>query len=259
MLLILVLIIIGMSVGALTGITGASGVVVVVPILTILGLSFQEAVGSSLLVDVITTAIVIYTYMKKKSASVTIALMMGLGAVLGAQIGARIAVSVDQLPLEILFIALAVIMGYHAFRRSYGKGGEVRRSFELKGNPALIIVFLLSIPVGVLTGTLGTSGGIMFLGIIMLIFPMSAQKMIGTATLAMMLSAISGVIGYAYFGRIDVLYAVIIGAVSFVSGYFFSILAHSIDERMIYRVLGSVFEIVAFIELLKITALMPVV
>ena len=91
---------------------------VVVPILTILGLSFQEAVGSSLLVDVITTTIVIYTYMKKKSASVTIALMMGLGAVLGAQIGARIAVSVDQLPLEILFIALTVIMGYHAFRRS---------------------------------------------------------------------------------------------------------------------------------------------
>ncbi len=52
---------IGMSVGALTGITGASGVVLVVPLLTLLGLNFQEAVGSSLLVDVITTTIVIYT------------------------------------------------------------------------------------------------------------------------------------------------------------------------------------------------------
>ncbi len=99
----------------------------------------------------------------------------------------------------------------------------------------------------------------MFVGIIMLIFPMSAQKMIGTATLAMMLSAISGVIGYAYFGRIDILYAVVIGAVSFISGYFFSILAHRIDERMIYRMLGSVFEIVAFRELLKITALVPII
>ena len=104
----------------------------VVPILTILGLSFQEAVGSSLPVDVITTAIVIYTYMKKENASVTIALMMGLGAVLGAQIGARIAVSVDQLSLEILFIALAVIMGYHAFGRSYGKGGEVGGDLNLR-------------------------------------------------------------------------------------------------------------------------------
>lgn len=250
---------IGMSVGALTGITGASGVVLVVPLLTLLGLNFQEAVGSSLLVDVITTTIVIYIYMKKKSASVTIALMMGLGAVLGAQIGVRIAVFVDQLPLEILFVGLAVIMGYQAFRRSNGKRGEVRKRFDLNGNLTLIVVFLLSIPVGVLTGTLGTSGGIMFVGIIMLIFPMSAQKMIGTATLAMMLSAISGVIGYAYFGRIDILYAVVIGAVSFISGYFFSILAHRIDERMIYRMLGSVFEIVAFIELLKITALVPII
>lgn len=51
----IILILIGIAVGILTGVTGSSGVLIVVPALSLLGLSFQESVGSSLLVDVITT------------------------------------------------------------------------------------------------------------------------------------------------------------------------------------------------------------
>ena len=56
---------------------------------------------------------------------------------------------------------------------------------ELSRNLALIIGFALSIPVGILTGVIGTSGGIMFVLIIMVFFSMKAQNMVGTATLAM--------------------------------------------------------------------------
>jgi len=58
---IYLLVIIGIAVGALTGITGASGVLVVVPTLLYLGLNFKEAIGSSLLVDIITTTTVTYS------------------------------------------------------------------------------------------------------------------------------------------------------------------------------------------------------
>jgi len=71
---IYLLVIIGIAVGALTGITGASGVLVVVPTLLYLGLNFKEAIGSSLLVDIITTTTVTYVYFLNKNIDVKISL-----------------------------------------------------------------------------------------------------------------------------------------------------------------------------------------
>jgi hypothetical protein len=88
---IYLLVIIGISVGALTGITGARGVLVVVPTLLYLGLNFKEAIGSSLLVDIITTTTVTYVYFLNKNIDVKISLIMGLGAAIGTQIGSSIA------------------------------------------------------------------------------------------------------------------------------------------------------------------------
>lgn len=113
---------------------------------------------------------------------------------------------------------------------------------------------LLSVPVGILTGTIGTSGGIMFIGITMILFSISAQEMVGTATLAMLFSALSGAAGYAYFGRIDYFASVVIGITSLASGYGFSILAHKVSERTIYVAIGLVFVIVVIAESLKIIA-----
>ncbi|MEM0072849.1 MAG: TSUP family transporter, partial [Metallosphaera sp.] len=57
-------IIIGVLVGALVGVTGSSGVLIVVPGLTLLGYRFQTAVSSSLIVDLITTVSVVLTYFR---------------------------------------------------------------------------------------------------------------------------------------------------------------------------------------------------
>jgi len=88
---IYLLVIIGIAVGALTGITEASGVLVVVPTLLHLGLNFKEAIGSSLLVDIITTTTVTYVHFLNKNIDVKISLIMGLGAAIGTQIGSSIA------------------------------------------------------------------------------------------------------------------------------------------------------------------------
>ena len=252
MLSILILLIIGIAVGALTGMTGSSGVLVVVPALSIMGLTFQESVGTSLLVDVITTSIVVFVYIRKGTTSITKAVAMGMGAIIGAQIGTRIAVSVPEKPLEIAFVVLTAILAFQMYRRSLQKKPSLRRKVNVEGRYVLPLAFSLSIPVGILTGTLGTSGGIMFIGIIMILFAMSAQEMVGTATLAMMFSAISGVGGYVFFGRIDIIAALVIGITSLASGYFFSILAHRVDEKKIYLTIGTVFVIVIFVEMFKI-------
>lgn len=255
--LLLILILVGLAVGALTGTTGSSGVLIVVPVLGFMGLTFQESVGSSLLVDVITTSTVIFVYLRKKTVAVRSAVFMGMGALIGAQIGTRIAVSVPEEPLEIGFVILTALLAFQMFRRSRQKTAlehKQGRFSNLRPWQSLAAAMLLSIPVGILTGTIGTSGGIMFIGITMILFSISAQEMVGTATLAMLFSALSGAAGYAYFGRIDYFASVVIGITSLASGYGFSILAHKVSERTIYVAIGLVFVIVVIAESLKIIA-----
>ena len=255
--LLLILILVGLAVGALTGTTGSSGVLIVVPVLGFMGLTFQESVGSSLLVDVITTSTVIFVYLRKKTVAVRSAVFMGMGALIGAQIGTRIAVSVPEEPLEIGFVILTALLAFQMFRRSkqtMAVEHKQGRFSNLRPWQSLAAAMLLSVPVGILTGTIGTSGGIMFIGITMILFSISAQEMVGTATLAMLFSALSGAAGYAYFGRIDYFASVVIGITSLASGYGFSILAHKVSERTIYVAIGLVFVIVVIAESLKIIA-----
>lgn len=253
MLDILILIIVGIAVGALTGMTGSSGVLVVVPALSLMGFTFQRSVGASLLVDVITTSIVIYVYLRKQSIYVRSGISMGLGAIIGAQMGSRFAVSISQHPLEIAFVVLTAVLAFQMYRKAFGKEREKKGiHVSMTEKQALPLAFGLSIPVGFLTGTIGTSGGIMFIGITMLLFAIPAQKMVGTATLAMFLSAFSGTVGYASLGLIDFTAAAVIGVASLASGTGFSYLAHRTSEKGIYAAIGTVFIVVIFVELFKI-------
>ena len=122
----IIVLIIGIAVGALTGITGSSGVLVVVPVLSYMGINFKTAIGTSLLVDVITTTIVIYVYLKKKTLEPGIGIILGLGAILGAQFGALIAGIVPVLPLEIAFTLMTAYMSYYVLRKSYNLNRKKR-------------------------------------------------------------------------------------------------------------------------------------
>ncbi len=253
-LLYILFLIIGVAVGAITGITGSSGVVVVVPVLSYMGINFKTDIGTSLLVDVITTTIVIYVYLKKKTLNIILGLIMGTGALIGAQVGANIAHIVPILPLEIVFTIMMGYMAYYTIHKSYHMDSPMKH-INLNRNFALFAGFLLSIPVGMLTGIIGTSGGVLFIFIIILLFTMKVQNMVGTATLAMFISASSGAFGYYRIGHIDYIAAILIGAVALISGYYFSILAHKLDQKYIYRFLGVIFILVIIGEIFKITIL----
>lgn len=246
---IYLLIIIGIAVGALTGITGASGVLVVVPTLLYLGLNFKEAIGSSLLVDVITTTTVTYVYFLNKNIDMKISLIMGLGAAIGAQIGSSIAFITPERELEIAFTIFTAYMAYVSFKRS-------RNKFSVKkinlNKTKYFLAFILSILIGMVTGTLGASGGIMFVAVMMLLFSIDIKKMIGTATLAMLLSALSGVSAYIIAGKTDVIASLIIGLTALISGYLFARVANAMKSSIIYALLGSVFTLVSITTILRI-------
>ena len=239
---------IGIITGILTGITGSSGVIIVVPSMTFLGYSFHIAVGTSLFIDVITTVSVVYVYARGKKIEWRIGLILGGGALIGAQIGAHVAIFISDTPLEIIFTVVALIMARQSFQRA--KKGLKIRHHDISHPDSL--GFLISLPIGIMTGTLGTSGGIMFIAVMMLLYSLDAKTMVGTATLSMFVSALSGTAGYFILNSVDIVGGVIIGLISLVSGLYFAKRALGMRDKTIYYFLGTVFIIVALLEAVKI-------
>ena len=247
-----ILVLIGIAVGALTGITGSSGVLIVVPALSYLGLTFQESIGSSLLVDVITTISVVVVYFRYGNVDLKLATLLAVGAIIGAQTGAHIAFIVPEKALEIAFVFFTSYMAYISFKRSKNPRLQLR-SIKVGEGVAKVLAILLAFVIGNVTGTLGASGGIMFIAVMMLLFPlMDIKKMIGSATLAMLFSATSGSIAYIIAGKADVIASLIIGLIALISGYFFAKIANMMKSSQIYMFLGSVFVLTSISEIIRV-------
>ena len=101
------LILLGIFVGAVTGVTGASGVLVLVPILsTFFNVPLDIILGTSLFVDVIASISVSFAYARAKNVEVRSTLWILIGSLLGAQIGSFFAISVSKvlIMLVLLFV-----------------------------------------------------------------------------------------------------------------------------------------------------------
>ncbi|WP_300537632.1 sulfite exporter TauE/SafE family protein [Sphingosinicella sp.] len=110
---------IGVAVGILTFIMGIGGGFIMVPaMIYLLGMSVSVVVGTSLFQIVFTTAVVTLLHaVQSKTVDIVLALMLLVGGVIGAQIGARM---VQRLPPEKLRFGLALLVVAVAIRLLVG-------------------------------------------------------------------------------------------------------------------------------------------
>lgn len=100
---------IGMVVGMLTFVMGIGGGLIMVPVLIyILGMSVTTVVGTSLFQIVFTTAVITMLHaVQSKTVDIVLAALLLVGGVIGAQLGARVAMN---LPAAKLRMALAILV-----------------------------------------------------------------------------------------------------------------------------------------------------
>ena len=158
---ILILVAIGLLTGTVTAISAGSGVTIVVPLLTIfLGYTIHEAIGTSLLVDVIASIIVAYNYYRYGKIDIKSGAWLALGAVIGAQVGSHFASFIPQGGLKGGFSVFIILSGLSFLYRAFGK-----RKFSLDilkfDNKTLRLITIIAIGlfIGLSTGLFGTGGG----------------------------------------------------------------------------------------------------
>jgi len=110
--LLVAMILIGVFTGIVTGLTGASGVMVVVPLTTVLlGFPIHEAIGTSLMVNVVSSLAITYIYYKNGNVDLRSGIWIAIGSVAGAQMGAVFAGSMPEVGLGGAFGFFMVAMG----------------------------------------------------------------------------------------------------------------------------------------------------
>ena len=109
----------GTVVGLLTGFFGVGGGFVIVPALVlVLGLTMSEAVGTSLLVITINSAVALTTRLQSGSIEWNTVIPFTIASLVGVVVGSRLASTRDSSSLQKWFVGLLVVVAAYTIVRS---------------------------------------------------------------------------------------------------------------------------------------------
>lgn len=108
----------GVVVGIGASFTGLGGGFLIVPLLLLLGYPAQKAVGTSFLAIVVISLSALVAHNKLANVDFRVGLLLGVGGIAGAQIGARLLEHVSTASFKRIFAAVLVgLAGYLFFQK----------------------------------------------------------------------------------------------------------------------------------------------
>ncbi|WP_121149912.1 sulfite exporter TauE/SafE family protein [Microbacterium sp. AG1240] len=198
---------VGLLAGLLSGLFGVGGGTVIVPLLVLI-LRFDQrlAAGTSLAAIVPTASVGVISYAVHGSVAWIPAIILAVGAVIGAQIGTWLLPKVSQTALRWAFVAFLVVVIASLFFIIPSRDAELELTW-LSGAGLAV----LGVITGILAGLLGVGGGIIVVPALMLLFGTSDLIAKGTSLLMMIPTAISGTVGNLRRKNVDLRAAAMIG------------------------------------------------
>ncbi|MBU0611943.1 sulfite exporter TauE/SafE family protein [Patescibacteria group bacterium] len=253
------LILLGLFVGGITGITGASGVLVLVPILsTFFDFSLPVVLGTSLLVDVVASLSVSISYARLKNLDVKSSVWILVGSLLGAQVGSFFVVSVSKILIMAVLSVCMIFFGVKIWQNGISNGSHstlrLPKKFSILFRNPISMVFA-GLFIGLTTGIFGAGGGLTVFVFLYSVLDFPIKKAIGTSSFIMLFTALSGMIGYAENGNLNINLGIIIGISAAIGGAFSSVIANKLKESFLDRLVGGFFIFFALVMIVLKIAL----
>ena len=198
---------VGLAAGLLSGLFGVGGGTVIVPLLVLL-LRYDQrlAAGTSLAAIVPTAAVGVVSYAVHDSVAWIPAVLLAVGAVLGAQVGTWLLARIPQNALRWGFVAFLVVVVAMLFVVVPSRDAVLEVTWGSGVGLAALGVFT-----GVMAGLLGVGGGVIVVPALIFLFGASDLIAKGTSLLMMIPTALSGTVGNFRRRNVDLLAAVLVG------------------------------------------------
>ncbi|GAB4369848.1 MAG: hypothetical protein Kow009_06440 [Spirochaetales bacterium] len=216
-------ILLGFSIGILTGLFGVGGGFLVVPLLNVLlGVPYPIAVGSSLFFILGTSAMALPSHIREGNFEPRAVLYLAAGSILGAFFGDVVQdflkytvaggnTGIFEEWMHSFFLALLALTVFLLLRPAAGpQGKEGHREstpiqrlsippytrLEREGLPMVSIPGLLGIGflIGILTGLLGVGGGVVFMPVLLLVIGLRPKLAVGTSLGVVMAASLAGLV-----------------------------------------------------------------
>lgn len=114
----LLFIMIGLSVGIGAAFTGLGGGFLMVPLMLFMGYTAQKAVGTSFLAIVIISISAVFAHGRFDNINYKVGALLGLGGIIGAQIGAKFVEQVSTAQFKKIFAFVLIgLAGYLLFKK----------------------------------------------------------------------------------------------------------------------------------------------
>lgn len=183
---IIVLIVVGMLVGVLSGMFGIGGGTVIVPALVWLGLSQRNAAATSTLAIVPTSISGVVSYATGGHVDWLAAVLLFCGMFVGGQIGSWLLSRLPELVLRWIFVAFLVFVVINQVSFVPSRDHQIAMSVTTS-----ICLALLGVIIGTLAGLLGIGGGALAVPSLSMLFGASDLVARGTSLLAMFPNSIT--------------------------------------------------------------------
>lgn len=178
--------------GILFGLFGAGGSILLVPILVyILDLPIKSALGTSLLILVLTGSVATLAHARSRHVSWWIGLRWAALGIVAAYAGGRVAEFIPERALLTMFAIVVVVASLAMMRR---------RPLASPVDPRLIPMAKLAVigvALGFLTGLMGVGGGFLLVPALVLLCGMDVKVAVGTSLLIIAVNSLGGFLGFA--------------------------------------------------------------
>ena len=192
----IILIVIGITVGTLSGFFGIGGGMILVPILMLLGIDIKEAIGISIVQMVFSSIYGSYLNYKKGSLVLGEGIWVGVGGFFGGFIGAYFSTLIPSIVLEYLFLMLLIFALYRLFSAQAKDDGEVKTLNSM-------VLFSVGGIIGIFAISLGVGGSILLTPILAGFLHYPIKKAVSAGLFFVAFSSVAGLISHLSIGHIE--------------------------------------------------------
>ncbi len=236
---------------------GMGGGILYVPILLFAGFSIKQAPAVSLMLIIATSSAALFTFWRNRKVDWKLALVIDPPTDIMAFVGGYFGALVPEAVLRATLAGVLMVAGVLMLRRpnparadlqkqQTGKWWYWHRRFNgQEYSVHLPLVLTATGAIGLLSGMLGVTGGMIKLPIMVLLCGVPMDIAVATSTVMVAVTALSGLIGHAIHGNILWRTGLLLAVVAVAGGLLGSRISISADKTRLKRLFGVVVLLIA--------------